>query len=148
MIPNYLLVSIYSSFIQSHITYGNLAWASPYTSKLDLNKLVHKAHKTIKNLTPAKLLTIDQLYKIECCKLIYEFQKETLPHNIHVLFNKANHIHSHRTRQATNSGLHVPYTIHRAFPLLNLASKNWNELCAPSFKLNISKSTPVKALAL
>ena len=45
LVPQNFLKNLYSSFIQSHITYGNLAWASSNTNMVRINKLIFFINK-------------------------------------------------------------------------------------------------------
>jgi len=52
LIPPNFMSNIYSSFIQSHLYYANLAWASPNTSTNSLDKLISQSHKIMASLEP------------------------------------------------------------------------------------------------
>ena len=140
-----LSINIYSCFIKSHLIYGNLAWASPSTSKSSLHKTIKKSHDIINSLKPTKLLDIDKLYTHESSKLIFTFLNGSLPLHIQSLFSKTSNIHNHQTRQADNKGIFVPHQYNHSFPLLNMAPLIWNQHCSRS-KLDVSKSSFTKNL--
>ena len=145
LIPPKFLSNIYASFIQSHLLYGNLIWASPNTQTNCLNKLITKSHKILNNLNQTKPLNLNQLYKTESCKLIHDLYSDKLPINLYSIFTKANQIHHHQTRQAVR-GLHIPHHVNRSFPLPYFASSFWNQYCAQSFTPNTSKSSMISNL--
>ena len=81
LIPKSLLSNLYYSFVQSHLLYGISAWGSPLTCMSDLVKTSDKTINLVSKLTDLKFLHIDQLYQLECCKLIFNQKHKILPQN-------------------------------------------------------------------
>ena len=94
LIPPYFISNVYSSFIQSHLFYANLAWASPNTSSNTLDKLINQSHKIMNSLNLDKFLNLNHIYKLECCKLIFELHLNTLPPSINSMFKKTNQVYT------------------------------------------------------
>ena len=145
LIPNSLICNIYFSFIQSHLTYGISAWGSPLTCMSDLIKTSDKAINLVHNLTKSNFLHIDQLYQLECCKLIFNEKHKLLPHNLSKIFDLANQIHQQGTRQAALGGMHIHH-LNRFFPIKALSCRFWNIHCLDTFDLEESKSVFINNL--
>ena len=145
LIPNSLILNLYYSFIQSHLSYGLSAWGSPLTCMSDLNKLTDKAINLVKRLTNQNLLHIDQLYQLECCKLIFKNKHKLLPPNLSNIFDLANQIHHHDTRRARHDGMHIHH-INRFFPIKSLSCRFWNTHCLNIFKQDQSQSNFIDQL--
>ena len=138
LIPHSLLSNLYYSFVQSHLSYGVSTWGSPLTCMSDLIKLTDKAIKSVKDLTNVNYMHIDQLYQLDCCKLVFNEKHKLLPPNLSKIFDLANQIHHHRTRQAALDGMHYHH-INRFFPIKSFSSRFWNNLCLDFFDPNQSK---------
>ena len=139
LVPHNFLPNLYSSFIQPHMLYGNLAWASPNSNKVGINQLITKSHKIIKkyNKNP-NLPNFDQLYIIECCKLVHNHHTALIPPNLKHLFTPTNNVHNHFTRQTLN-GMHVPHQASKLFPLRNLATSKLESILPILHKSNFQK---------
>ena len=84
-----ILVSIYNAFIQPHITYSIINWGGNYTSILEpLRKAMKHAVRLI-SFEPMKshaqplfkklkLLCLDDCYRLECAKFMYDINNNTL----------------------------------------------------------------------
>lgn len=119
LIPPSLLVNIYYSFIQSHLLYGNLIWTSPNTPMTGLQRQILKGQNIVNSVKELKLLNLHQIYKIDCCKLLFNHQLNS--------FNQTSNVHHHQTRLSCTRGMFVPHQVSKFFPLPNLACKYWNE---------------------
>ena len=131
---------------KSYLTYILVLYSLIYyTYTHNLDKLIIQSHKILNNVNNNIHLNLNQLYIIECCKLIYDFHINTLPPKINSLFETPNQVHNHQTRQA-HRGMYVPHQINRSFPLPNLSCTFWNDHCAQLFTPQTSKNSIVKNL--
>ena len=147
LVPPELLSNLYFAFIQSHLSYGILSWGSPLSHLTELNKLLIKAEKIIKLYCNKNILHIDQLYQIECCKLIFKFKNKLLPENIKEMINQSNNIYQINTRQAgmDNQGMFINH-INTYFPVKSLSCRFWNAHCHELYEPNSSISSFVNKL--
>ena len=146
LVPPEILRNIYFCLVQSHLLYGITIWGSPNISHTPLTKITNKCIKLLKQLNPnTTILSINQLYQIESCKLIHNHLNKLLPPKIQTLFNPVNRIHHHNTRQAVNRGMHVPH-FSSYLPIKSLACRYWNTHCPDTFQANCTKFQMVKKL--
>ena len=145
LIPKSLLSNLYYSFVQSHLLYGISAWGSPLTCMSDLIKTSDKTINLVSKLTDLKFLHIDQLYQLECCKLIFNQKHKILPHNLSKIFDFANQIHNQGTRQAALGGMHIHH-INRLFPIKALSCRFWNTHCLEIYDPEETKSNFIDKL--
>ena len=86
-IPEYILLTIYDSLFQSHLSYCTPCWGFGQISRL---KILQK--KCIRTITNAKYnahttrlfavtdkLKLDDLFKLNCIKLYYKFKNNSIP---------------------------------------------------------------------
>ena len=103
--------------------YGILNWGSAKLHLLNkINKLLYKCGSILtfsnkndgkKKLNELKLLNINQLYILESCKLILQFQQNQIPSNLKPLFNFSKTTHNYGTRQSSLDGLHCTQHDHK-----------------------------------
>ena len=138
-IPTNILILLYKTLIQPHISYGLEVWGSTYPSYLQTiflsqkmavraitfsNFQTHTAH-LFKQLY---ILDIYKLYKLHVCSFIYNLINNNLPHSLLVYCQFP--VHSYSTRHKNKGNLFVPsvntsmgkFAISYAGPLL------WNSL--------------------
>ena len=138
---------LYYSFIQSHLQYCITSWGSPVTKRVrKLNKtvascvnLVNKRCINIDNIfNPLNLLN---LYKLESCKLIYNFVNNSLPLSFEHLFKRKGKA-NHHTRL---NSLGVIKNIHHTdanSPIMFYGPQFWNHLrCNQNSNLSFSVFT-------
>ena len=129
-----VICSLFHSFIQCHIRYGLTAWGSPMTKGLTkitniVDKIVNKINKYKPlNANTFKPLDINALYKLESCKLVYQYFNNKLPSPLNCLFSKTNQNHNHITRQA-NTGITTVHLDQAILPIMHFAPSSWNTHC-------------------
>lgn len=142
LLPPQCLKSIYYSFIQSHLQYCITAWGSPKTPSSSLNSIVkrnsHKINKRANglpqfNFTP---LNFNDIYRLECCKLAYNFVNNTIPTPLNNLFQLAA-THGRITRHSQQNSLKVIHLHNSGTPASFHVPIFWNQLC-----LSIASSSP------
>lgn len=139
LLPSHALKLIYFGLIHPKLTYGITLWGSATKNIIDkLNKQQKKALRSINKAnynTPSSvlyaqsnILKIEDLFKLECLKLMHRFQHDCLPAKVAMLFSPNASIHSHQTRQANN--IHFDqYTLQASLnTFLFQAPKLWSEL--------------------
>jgi hypothetical protein len=112
-LPESILLTLYNSLVLPHLNYGILAWGTNLKRARILQKRAVKvitkqydSHSSplFKRL---HLLTIDDLYRLNCLKFYHRFVNENLPlplQNLSIQTNSS--VHEIHTRQSTF--LHVP----------------------------------------
>ena len=115
------LISLYYSLIQSHLTYCITSWGGPETAGLNqLNKLITKCSKFINNKpndNPTvnqvcfKPLSIQNLFKLEACKLVHKFLNDKLDKSSSDLFTRHPRLHdiNHPARRDSNNSVAVTH---------------------------------------
>ena len=126
---------IYFAHINSHINYGLVLWGN-MLDQTNLNKiqkcmdncfkLITNKAATLSNLKEEKILTLQQMIRLENSKLGYKLQNKLLPHQIQSLLstdsklNKLVKIHKYETRSKNTLNLpsakskmyHTSYLFH------------------------------------
>ena len=154
LIPKSTLVTLYNSFIQSHVFYGLLNWGCANKTSLEPFKIT--LCKAVREIDFAsytahtepifkcfKLLNLENLYKLETAKFMF-------PINQVVTFFKrnssklVNYVHCYNTRQSFDLGFSLP-SISTNFKKNFLTFdwvKHWNSL--PIELKNIRNNMPLK----
>jgi len=109
-----ILLSLYFSLFQSHLSYGLVAWgSSTYSKKLFL--IQKKAIRAISGITFSdsttdsftnfKILNLEKLYRLKLAFLMWDFDHGGLPNHLRKLFKYSSDCHSFNTRSASNANL-------------------------------------------
>lgn len=113
--------SIYYSLVYPHVTYAIVAWGSAY--KTHLNKIQVKQNHILRIIFFATLygkntesalplinlldmLTVENIFKLNCLKFIYLWQTNQLPNIFDNYFEFAKNKHSYNTRYASNNNFY------------------------------------------
>ena len=111
--PSSILKTLYNTIILPHISYGAIAWGN--TCKTEIKRMyilqkkaVRAANKSKYNahtsplFTMMNTLTLDDIYKAQCCKLFFKKHNNKLPIFLANLLSTANETHYYPTRNAMN----------------------------------------------
>ena len=139
VLPSKLLKTLYFTMVQPYLTYGIILWGSTfqcYTKQtIVLQKkairCIHKAHynaHTEPLFYRSKLLKLNDLYRFELAKFMFDCINSLLPVPLLTYFTSNANIHSHHTRQ-----INVPHVtqIHgsiSAKSLIHKGPKIWSEI--------------------
>ena len=96
--------------VQPYLTYGIILWGSTYQSYLKRTvilqkkaiRCIHKAHynaHTKPLFYASNVLNINDTYRLEAAKLMYDFTRRKLPTPILDFFASNLAVHHHNTRQ-------------------------------------------------
>ena len=109
--------TLYYSLVYPYLNYGILLWGNTY--KKFLHKLEISQKKPIRTINRAmynepssplfkkcNIIKLQDIYKLQCCKLMYEFLKNNLPTPIMNIFTVNSDVHGHNTRQLND--VHLP----------------------------------------
>ena len=119
LIPKSTLVTRYNSFIQSHVLYGLLNWGCANKTtleplKITLRKAVrvidfasYTAHKE-PIFKRFKLLNLENLYKLETAKFMFQINQENHSNFLQKEFIKTSKLHCYNTRQSSDLGFSLP----------------------------------------
>ena len=145
-LPCNILLTIYNSLFLPHLSYAITVWGNCKTKELKRLTLLQK--RAIRNISKAgynshtqpifkqtKTLTLDDLFKVNCCKLMFKSKQGILKPYFTNLLGLNSSLHSYNTRQTNNvHQQNIKMVIE--LQLLNpKISKSWNELPA-SFHTN------------
>ena len=118
-LPSHILRTLYFSRVQSRLTYGILAWGFEYQRFVKLQKRfiriislsTYNAHTEplFKNL---EILTIKNLFDLNCLKFVYNYKKGELPkHFLSFRCVQRAAIHDHDTRFANQIDSELTRTV-------------------------------------
>ena len=105
---------LYYCFIYARIQYGSVIWGNApkiylKESSVRLNGIIHTitfskkySHVTNKSLQELNLLKLNNIYKLELAKYIYQLHYGTLLKSFYDRFIKLSAIHNYSTRQKQN----------------------------------------------
>ena len=109
-----ILLSLYFSLFQSHLSYGLVAWGSSVYSK-NLFLIQKRAIRAISGLgfsdsttdsfKKLKILTLEKLYRSKLASLMWEFDHAGLPNHLRNFFKYSSEVHSYTTRSSFNANL-------------------------------------------
>ena len=120
VLPSKSLVTLYYSFIHSHLLYGLVVWGSTFPTYLDrLAALQNKAIRVIggcnynDSATPLYLefevLKLAELYKLEVAKLVYDCIHNNITYFLSNMFIKTSQISARAARSSINTNnLYIP----------------------------------------
>ena len=131
-----VIIGLYFSIFNSHLSYGLPVWGQSKQIYLDrIKKIQKKAIRAItfsdnrahtsplfKNL---KILNVTDLIKLKIASLLWDLDKNTLPHSLSTYFTKANLMHEQNTRFAVQGNCRVP-KCNNSFQ--SIGTKMYNEL--------------------
>ena len=153
-----MLKLIYNSLIVPHLQYGIVAWGNPNTQ--DFKRIFMLQKKCIRIVYKSKynahtypifkklgLLTIEDIYNINCCKLALKRQRKQLPEYLLSLLPMFETTHNYVTRHSQNIRItHNATTYHQQ--LLNVKiAKVWNNIPQDiKERSDISIKTHIKTL--
>lgn len=151
LLPQSIMLTLYNSLILPCITYGVVAWGNTNSGQIKRMSLLQK--RAVRIVSNAKynshtspifksfnLLTLPDIFQLECCKLYAKFRHDQLPHYLKEQFDTTNRVnHSYNIR---NNNDILPPLVKSKFEeqLIQFkVSKAWNSLPIPirSFKENI-----------
>ena len=120
ILPKQNLLQLYYTLVHSHLTYGIFIWGSTYPSHLQkLQKLQNKALKAICNApyrslakplyAQLNILQIEDVYKYEIAKFMFNFNKTLAPSPFSNFFQKIHQVSNRSTRlSAEQDNLYIP----------------------------------------
>ena len=119
LVPKSTLVTLYNSFIQSHVLYGLLNWGCANKTTLESLKInLRKAVRVIDFASYTahsepifkrfKLLNLDNLYKLETAKFMFHINQENSGNFLQKEFMKTSKLHCYNTRQSSDLGFSLP----------------------------------------
>ncbi len=117
-VPPNILLTIYNSLILPYLNYGLLVWGS--CCPTNLNRLLTLQKRAIRFVSPGanynshhemlckanNILSLRDLYKAKCAKLLFDWYNDDLPYRILQLFSKVNEHHGVNTR--SKDLFHIP----------------------------------------
>ena len=108
-LPDYIMRTLYSSLIESHLQYCTLLWANSHVTHMRTLQLLQK--KTIRIITSShyiahtdppfamtKLMKLEDLYKYQLGICMHKVTHSQLPQNMSSVFLRTDKIHSHKLR--------------------------------------------------
>ena len=137
------LISLYYAHFHSHLTYAMIVWSGMYGRGM-LNRLQKKQNQCIKIVNSKKIksiIKVDDLIKIELCKLGFKIIHCLLPKNLNDCLNTNASGHSltrkHRYSTRNKSDLRIP--MYKRDSFLNKCTKEFIKL---KTEIKLSKSIP------
>ena len=110
-LPDYIMKTLYSSLIASHVQYCTLLWANSHVTHIRKLKLLQKkairrpiitSSHYIAHTDPlfamTKLLKLEDLYKYQLGIFMHKVTHSQLPLNMSSMFLRTDKIHSHKLR--------------------------------------------------
>ena len=114
LVSPYILRTLYYSMVHSRVQYGIILWGSTFHSTLRklevrLNDIVRimTGRRKFDHVSPLyknlSLLKLQDIYKLELAKFMYQLSFNKLPKIIESAFPKIENIHYHNTRHTQNT---------------------------------------------
>ena len=136
ILPIKQLMTLYYSLIHPYLNYGVLLWGGAhkkYTHKLAVlqNKSIRKISNSTYNASAAPLysklniLTLDNMYKFELCKLMYLSTCKLLPKPLLALYKTNTDIHNHDTRHKNDAHITTKHSDLLSRSFLHRAPELW-----------------------
>jgi len=114
-LPTYTLITLYYSFVYSHIQYGLILWGTSASAR-DLDRVRILQKKSIRQVKNAKynastlpickeldILEFNDISKMELSKLMYQYSVRTLPCPLMNIFTRNCDLHDYDTRNKENA---------------------------------------------
>ena len=130
ILPVQNLITLFYSLVFSHINYCVTSWGSPDTKGITklknlICKCVNFINKKTTDTNQFDPLNIHNIYKLESCKLIYNFLNETVPKSLSDLFKRS--ATTRATRQTIQNGISNIYPNQADTPLMFYGPQIWNK---------------------
>ena len=133
------LRTLYYALLSPYIEYGISLWGS--ASKSNINPLYVKQKKAIRIITKAsynshtqplfkeqKIITLEDVFKLNVCKFMYDYHNHNLPKSLLNLFVTNNDIHTHNTRQSNDPHIRGRRTFQAGQSITHRGPHLWNTL--------------------
>ena len=140
-LPVYIMKTLYSSLIASHLQYCTLLWANSHVTNIRKLQLLQK--KAIRIITSShyiahtdplfsttKLLKLDDLYTYQLGICMHKVTHCQLPQNMSSMFLRTDNIHSHQLRNQNAYYIQQIRTNIRKSTINFSGPKFWNTLPA------------------
>ena len=140
-LPVYIMKTLYSSLIASHLQYCTLLWANSHVT--DIRKLQLLQKKAIRIITSShyiahtdplfstkQLLKLDDLYKYQLGIFMHKVTHCQLPQHMSSMFLRTDNIHSHQLRNQNAYYIQQIRTNTRKSTINFSGPKFWNTLSA------------------
>ena len=140
-LPVYIMKTLYSSLIESHLQYCTLLWAHSHVTNIRKLQLLQK--KVIRLITSShyiahidplfsmtKLLKLDDLYKYQLGIFMHKVTHFQLPQNMSSMFLRTENIHNHKLRNQNAYYIQQIRTNTRKSTINFSGPKFWNALRA------------------
>ena len=121
-----VLRSLYFSLFNSHLTYGLSVWGQCIAEYLEKLKLIQK--KIVRAISFAnfdaptkplmkelKILSIDDLYKMQIASLMWDYDHGSLPQTLNKLFTRRSAVHTRNLRNALDGRLYTANRFNTAY---------------------------------
>lgn len=138
-VPRNILVLLYKTFIQPHISYGIEVWGSTYKSHL--NCILYTQKMAIRTITfshfmsrsaplfyELKILDINKFYELSLCTFMYDLVHNNLPHCLTDYCDKIEHRYNTRKREKGHLRIPLYKTTQGKFSVTCVGTRLWNEL--------------------
>ena len=138
-LPVYIMKTLYSSLIASHLQHCTLLWANSHITNIrKLQLLQRKAIRIITSshyiahtdplFSTTKLLKLDDLYKYQVGIFMHKVTHCQLPQNMSSMFLRTDNIHSHKLRNQNAYYIQQIRTNTRKSTINFSGPKFWNTL--------------------
>ena len=130
---------LYFTLIYPYLYYGIVLWGT--AARSNINKLVTQQKKAVRIIAGAnynahtqplfqnlQLLGIDDIYKLQLGKFMYQITKESVPAPLCSMFVLNTSIHDHNTRQRNNPHIKSRASAFANKSITHAGSKLWNEI--------------------
>ena len=137
--PKSVLKMVYYSIVDSHLRYGITVWGTAKGTAFERLKTIHrKIIKYMKSnsetiadaMSNLKILNIDNLYRFEVNKLVYQMKQGSVPDAFQNFINSINHRYGTRARNIGNFDVPHPNTERDKTSIKYQGAINWNSLPA------------------
>ena len=137
--PKSTLKTVYYSIVDSHLRYGITVWGSAKGTAFERLKVIHrKIIKYMKSnsetiadaMSSLKILSVDNLYKFEVNKLVYQMKQGSVPDAFQNFILGVNHRYGTRARNMGNFDVPHPNTERDKTSIKYQGAINWNSLPA------------------